>query len=294
MHDTSRGRPIPVISHIAPLAENYDAWLCDIWGVLHNGVTIFEEACDAAIKYRAGGGVIVLITNAPRPKGPVIEQFRAIGVPDEAWDDVITSGDVTRGLMMEWLKDAPSNRIFHLGPERDRPVFDEIDVAFAEADEADIIINTGLFDDTTETPDDYEEYYEIFKSRNLKMICANPDIKVERGNDVIYCAGGLAEAYAERGGEVVYAGKPHLPVYDMAFKLMESAKGGEIPKPRILAIGDGLKTDMAGAAAADIDAVFVPSAVHVDKSRPLDEEHLAEIFSGSPHPPIAAQTGLRW
>ena len=294
MANTAKNRSIPLIPSIAPLSGNYDAWLCDIWGVLHNGVRIFKDACDAAVKFRAAGGVVVLITNSPRPKPGVIEQYTALGVPDNAWDDVITSGDVTRILIKEWLTSAGSNRIYHLGPERDRPVFDGLDLEFTEMDKADIVINTGLFDDTTETPDDYQDHYRSFKSRGLKMICANPDIKAERGNDVIYCAGGLAEAYRALGGEVVYAGKPHLPIYDIAFELMKKVKGREIKRDRILAIGDGINTDMLGAANADIDSLFVPSGVHVDRSRPLDGKHLAEIFENSPHPPIAAQTGLKW
>ena len=281
---------IPLISHAQPLAKNYDAWLCDIWGVLHNGIDIFGEACEAAVKYREAGGIIVLITNSPRPQPAVIEQFTALGVPRAAWDDVITSGDVTRNL----LQQHQGQKIYHLGPERDRPVFDGIDIEFTDVENADIIVNTGPFDDTTETPDDYRDEYLRFKSLGLKMICANPDIKAERGNHVIYCAGGLAEAFAAIGGEVIYAGKPHLPIYDIAFDMMRKVKGSGIPRKRILAIGDGIKTDMAGAAAADIDSLFVPSGVHVDRSRALDSSHLAEIFTGSPHPPIAAQTGLRW
>jgi len=294
MPDQGPEKSIPLIPHVQPLAMKYDAFLCDIWGVLHNGVRIFEDACDAAVKFRASGGTVILITNSPRPKPGVIEQYTALGVPADAWDDVITSGDVTRTLIMEWLESAPSNKVYHLGPARDRPVFDGIDLEFVAMEDADIIVNTGLFDDTKETPDDYHEHYKVFGARNLKMICANPDIKAERGNDVIYCAGGLAESYAGLGGEVVYAGKPYLPIYDIAFEMMKKVKGSDIARERILAIGDGIKTDMAGAANADIDSLFVPSGVHVDRSRALDGEHLAEIFEGSPHPPIAAMTSLKW
>ncbi len=284
---------IPLLTSIGPLAKNYDAWLCDIWGVLHNGIDTFDSACEACIKYREAGGVVVLISNAPRPKNPVIEQFTAIGVPGDAWDEVITSGDVTRTLLSQWLNISPSRRIFHLGPERDRSLFTGIEVEFAEIDAADLIVNTGLFDDTTETPDDYSDLFSTFKQRALKMICANPDIKVERGNKVIYCAGALAEAYAERGGEVTFAGKPHLPIYERAFDLMAEVRGESVPKSRILAIGDNVKTDITGAAAAGIDALFVPSAIHVDRERGLDSAMLAEIFDGMV-PPVAAQTALKW
>lgn len=287
------GATIPLVNTIAPMAAKYDAWLCDIWGVLHNGVKTFEDGCDACIKFREGGGVVILITNAPRPKGPVTEQFRSYGVPDNAWDDVITSGDVTRTLMVEWLSRGEGRKIYHLGPERDRTLFQDIDVEFAEIDAADIVINTGLFDDTTETPDDYSEIFARLGERGLQMICANPDIKVERGNEVIYCGGALAEAYAALGGDVTYAGKPHMPIYQAAFELMARAKGSHIARQRVLAIGDGIKTDMKGAAEAGIDSLFVPSAIHVDKERGLDADTLAELFKGST-PPIAAQSALKW
>ena len=286
---SNRPAPIPIIDGIAALAPRYEAWLCDIWGVVHNGIAAFPAACEALTRYRASGGKVVLLTNAPRPSEIILGQLERLKVPSEAFDMVITSGDVTRGLVERSAKP-----VFHIGPERDLPVFAGLDVSLVAEDEAEVVVCTGLFDDRTETPGDYGPLLARLKSRGLHMICANPDRKVERGTEMIYCAGAIADAYEAMGGAVEWAGKPYLPVYELALARLAGLNGGPLGKAKVLAIGDGLKTDMAGAAAAGLDAVFVPSGVHVQGKGPLDPQVLETLFAPLPYRPVAAMSALSW
>lgn len=285
---------IPVIPSVAPLTETYKVWLCDIWGVMHNGVTSFPDAADACIRFREQGGTVILISNSPRPGPAVARQMSEIGVPDGTYDAIVTSGDTTRQVIEE-RKETP---VFHLGPERDKPLLDGIDVKKVSAlEEAGYVLCSGLYDDLTETPEDYAELLGEMHSRALPMLCANPDIQVERGDRLIYCAGALAAAYAELGGEVIYTGKPHAPIYERACSLASTARNEEISRKHVLCIGDGIKTDMAGAAASGMDALFVASGLHmgtISHDSPLTAGKLEEAFAGVNMRPIAAQTALKW
>ena len=206
---------IQILPSIASLASSYDAWLSDIWGVMHNGAAAFPAAGEACSRFRAAGGIVVLISNAPRPHDAVAAQLDRLGVPRTAYDAIITSGDVTQALL---AKQAGCT-VFHLGPDRDRGVF-RADVRFAPVESAELIVNTGLFDDLKETPADYEPILRGLQARGVPMICANPDLMVEKGDKLLYCAGALAQTYEAMGGTVLYAGKPHLPVYEEAFALV--------------------------------------------------------------------------
>jgi HAD superfamily hydrolase (TIGR01459 family) len=279
---------IPIVASIAPLAAGVEAWICDVWGVLHNGVAAYAPAVDACLKFRAAGGVVVLLTNAPRPAGAVEAQLAKLGVPREAFDAVVTSGDLTRRLI-EQHKGAP---VFHLGPARDKGLFEGLSVRFSDAEAAGVVVCTGLFDDTRETPEDYRILLGGLAGRDVPMICANPDIVVERGEHIVYCAGALAQLYEELGGRVIYAGKPHLPVYERAFELIAEAKGATVERSRILAIGDGIHTDIEGALRAGLRAVFVASGVHVEE--PLEEAKLPALFGGVEARPVAAMHALVW
>lgn len=285
--------PIPILDGIAGVAASYDVWLCDVWGVLHDGVAVFEYAADACRRFRDQGGVVVLLSNSPRPAGAVIGQLDGLGWPRAAFDSLVTSGDVTRGL----LRERPGARIFHLGPDRDQPIFDHLDVALARPEEADLVLCSGLFDDTQEKPDDYAPLLTELMARGLPMLCANPDLMVERGDRLVYCAGSLAHAYQALGGQVTYAGKPHAPIYDLAFRRIPEHLGRAPERARVLAIGDGLKTDMAGAADAKLDALFVASGLHVEAGRgagALDPAEIARLFADMGFRPIAALPSLRW
>lgn len=282
---------IPVIEGIRELAKSTDAWLVDVWGVMHNGAVAFAAAADACAKFREAGGYVVLLTNAPRPGPAVVRQIAGIGVPQLAYDAVLSSGDVTRGLITEWR----DKQIHHLGPDRDRGIFEGIDIKYATSIEADIVVVTGLLDDETETPDDYATALKSLQRRNIAMLCANPDIRAERGDRIVYCAGALAEAYERLGGDVVYAGKPHLPIYELALHMINEGRGEVVPKDRVIAIGDGLKTDIAGAAAAGLRSVFVASGLHVEGGRALSSDIVEELFKESPlERPVAAMQTLTW
>ncbi|MGE3918330.1 MAG: TIGR01459 family HAD-type hydrolase [Hyphomicrobiaceae bacterium] len=290
MSDTSSaGSPVPIIESIAALAPTADAWLVDIWGVMHNGVAPYEEAVEACRRYRAAGGTVALLSNAPRPAAAALEQLRRIGVDEAAFDAIVTSGDLTRGLVEAWRQ----KRIHHLGPDRDLGIFAGLGIQFAPSSDADIVVCTGFLDDSTETVADYRTTLEGFRRRGALMICANPDLMVERGERIVPCAGALAAAYAELGGEVVYAGKPHPPVYELALATIADARGAPVAKARVLAIGDGVRTDIAGAAAVGLRSVFVASAIHVEKGD-LAPDVVTRLFSGLSRPPVAAMTGLRW
>lgn len=279
-----------ILASVSEIAPDHDVWLCDIWGVVHNGVSAFADAHRALSAYRAQGGTVVLITNAPRPHDSVARQLDGLGVPRNAYDAIVTSGDVTRSLVAG-LAGRP---IFHLGPERDLPVFAGLDARLTDTGGAEAVVCTGLFDDATETPDHYADLLGRFRARSLPLICANPDLVVERGNSVVYCAGALAAAYEAIGGPVEYAGKPHRPIYDLALAAAETRRGGVIPKSRVLAVGDGLKTDMAGATGFGIPALFIPSAVHVTPGRALDQGLVSELFPEMSARPVAAIARLAW
>jgi len=282
--------PIPIVSSIAPLSQDKCAWLVDIWGVMHNGVAPFATAVEACHRFRDSGGTIVLLSNAPRPHTSVAEALDRIGVPRTAWDAIVSSGDVSRGLIAK-LGDTP---VFHIGPERDLPLFDGLGTRLVAEKDARAIVCTGLWDDAIETPADYTAQLAGLAARKLPMICANPDIKVERGNKIIYCAGAIAAAYEEIGGAVEYAGKPYLPVYVATFELLGKLRGKAVSTAEALAIGDGLNTDIKGAHAAGVDSVYIASAVNMASGTSLDSATLTELFSGRPERPLAAMTNLAW
>ncbi|MGB6535949.1 MAG: TIGR01459 family HAD-type hydrolase, partial [Xanthobacteraceae bacterium] len=286
---------VPLTEHFAPLARDYDVLFCDVWGVIHNGLAAFADACKALARFRAGGGSAVLITNAPRPGDAVQRILDRLGVPRDAYDAIVSSGDVTRSVVEARL----SQSVFHLGPQRDLPIFAGLDVRFAPAEVADYVVCSGLFDDTVETPDSYRDLLGLLRARSSFMVCANPDIVVERGATLVYCAGALADAYAALGGEVLYCGKPHAPIYEAALARAAALRGGMPPPPlaRVLAIGDSVRTDLIGAASFGLDCVFVTSALHAEQygSREApDVAALNAMFKAAGVAPKAILRGLDW
>jgi HAD superfamily hydrolase (TIGR01459 family) len=276
----------------AQLAPAYDLVLCDVWGVVHNGVASFPAACDALARFRAGGGSVVLISNAPRPGTAVIRMLDRLGVPREAYDAIVTSGDVTR----DYVAGRPGV-VFRLGPERDLPIYDGLDVQFGTVERADYVVCSGLFDDETETPDDYRDLLAQVRARNLFMVCANPDVVVERGERLVYCAGAIADLYAEMGGEVLYAGKPHAPIYAQALAQAASVRGVAVQLHRVLAIGDSVRTDLTGAAAFGIDGLFVTAGIHAEELGGRDDPDpaaLAGMFAAAGVMPKAVMRRLVW
>ena len=242
---------------LGEITDGFDVILSDVWGVLHNGVSAFPAATVALHEARKAGKTVVLITNAPRPASGVIETLRALGVPDDAYDRIITSGDVTRGLIAEGPK-----KVFLLGPERDLPLLDGLDVENVGEAEAQSVVCTGFFDDETETPEDYTEMLKGFIARNVPMICANPDLVVERGERIIPCAGAMAAYYEQLGGEVRIAGKPHAPIYEACLAAAKEVRGA-FAMDRVLAIGDGMPTDVKGAIASGLNLLYISGGIHV-------------------------------
>ena len=283
----------PFTRHFAALADGYDVVLSDVWGVVHNGIAATPEACDALTRFREGGGTVVLITNAPRPGANVRLILDRLGVPHSAYDAIVSSGDVAHALMSA----RPGQRVFHIGPARDLPIFDELDAPLTDLESADYVVCSGLTDDTVETPQDYHGVIERMRARKLTMICANPDIVVERGETLVYCAGAIADLYAAAGGDVVYAGKPYRPIYDQALAVAATVRGARVAHDRLLAIGDSVRTDLKGAAALGIDSLFVTAGIHAEElgaRNDPDAVTLSKILAAAGVVPKAVMHRLSW
>lgn len=283
----------PLIPHISTIAADYDVLLCDIWGVVHNGVVAFPHACDALMRLRARGTTVVFITNAPRPSEVVARQLERLHVPREAYDAIVSSGDVTRAVIGQ----RAGQSLFHMGPQRDHSIFTGLNVKFAALESADYVVCSGLDDDDSETPDDYRARLETMLARKLFMVCGNPDVVVERGDKLVYCAGSIADLYATMGGEVLYAGKPYRPIYEMALAKAEAAAGRKAALKRVLAVGDSVRTDLKGAHTAGVDFLFVTSGIHAEelggRERP-DGAALKSVFAAAGEMPKAVMRELVW
>src|ERR1700684_1117218 len=249
------------------LVGGVDVLLSDIWGVVHNGLVAFPDACAALHNFRKQGGTVILITNAPRPADSVQRQLRKLGVADETYDAIVSSGDLTR----HFVADHPGRKVFWLGPERDNSIYRGLDPVLAPLEQADYIVCTGLLDDETETPEDYRDMMMQARERKLTLICANPDIVVERGDRLIYCAGAIAELYRELGGEGIFYRNSPRPIYERAMQLAAERNGQAPALSRVLAIGDSVRTDLAGAHAFGIDCLFVTRGIHSEEFAGIDE-----------------------
>jgi HAD superfamily hydrolase (TIGR01459 family) len=288
--------PIPLIDGLGAVTGRYDAILCDIWGVLHNGRDAFRPASEALAAFRRGGGTVVLITNAPRPNPIIRDQALAFGVAPDAFDAVVTSGDVSIGMIAA-RGGAP---LHHIGPPRDLALIAAVEARGGVAppvvgpEAATYLLCTGLFDDSHETPEDYADRLAAFAERRLPMICANPDLVVHRGHKLVYCAGAIAELYEALGGETIYAGKPHRPIYAAALERIAALRGAPVAPARALAIGDALRTDLAGAVAAGLDALFVAEGIHRAELYGPDaaDDALQRLFAPPAPRPIAAIRAL--
>ena len=248
-----------IISGLAEVADRYDVLLCDVWGVIHNGVESFPDACDALVRFQQAGGKVILISNAPRPSAAVRPQLAELRVPAAAWSDFVTSGDAT---VTELRRRAPGPA-WAIGPDRDLALYEGVGVDFAHGPrDAAFISCTGLFDDENETPEDYRERLTAAAARRLTMVCANPDRVVHRGEELIYCAGALADIYGTLGGEVVMAGKPFAPVYEGALAAAAAQLGRSVDRARVLCVGDGVGTDVRGANDQGLDCLFIAAGIH--------------------------------
>jgi HAD superfamily hydrolase (TIGR01459 family) len=279
---------------LANVADAHDLIVCDVWGVVHNGARAHVAAGDALRRFRERGGAVVLVSNAPRPGAFVVPHLDGLGVPRAAWDTIVTSGDVT----VAEIEARPGVPLHHLGPARDSPLFEGLDAPLVSAAEAGYVVCTGLNDDETETAEDYRATLLAMAARGLTMICANPDLVVERGDRLIPCAGALAGLYETLGGAVVYAGKPHRPIYDLALRQVAERRGIRPPASRVLAIGDAIRTDMAGAFLMGFPTLFVARGIHAEDclspAGTLDEGRLESWLSHQQYRPQAVIEALAW
>ncbi|MBX3480621.1 MAG: TIGR01459 family HAD-type hydrolase [Caulobacter sp.] len=251
---------------LSALRDRYDVLLCDVWGVIHNGRENFPDACAALARWRAEVGPVVLISNSPRPASDVIAQLDGLKVPREAWSAFVTSGDATRVLLAER---APGP-MWKIGPAKDLVLYEGLGLDLAGADEAAFVSVTGPDNDDVETPEDYRERLTAAAARKLPLICANPDLVVQKGDKLIYCGGALADLYARLGGEVLMAGKPFTPIYDLALAEGEALLGKTLDRSRVLCIGDGVITDVKGAADHGLDCLFIAQGIHGAKALGAD------------------------
>jgi len=273
---------------LSALAPNYDALLCDAWGVIHNGVELFPGVEEALVRFCAERGPVFILTNAPRPSSIIPAQLDRLGLSRDAYDGVVTSGDAVRYEIKRRLPGA----VYRLGPSKDDPLFADLNIDFVNLEDADFIICTGPVDDQCETPEDYRGLLTKAAELDLDMICANPDIVVRWGERLIYCAGALAQVYEELGGQVYYGGKPHKAIYDLAAERLEACKSG-IARERVLAIGDGIGTDIYGANQNNIDAVYVfgGGGIHAGDH---DRNAIEKILSDAGVQVCAAMERLGW
>lgn len=280
-----------LIAGLREIAAGHDALICDVWGVLHDGTRAHAGAVEALRHFRSEYGPVVLLSNAPRPVSVLEEQFKTFRVPSDCYDSIVTSGAAARE---ELARRAHAQRLalFHLGPPRDRGLFEGLPVDCVEAEAASVVLCTGLFDDETETPDDYRVMLDGFRQHGLTMLCANPDIVVQRGTRLIYCAGAIARAYDALGGAVVYYGKPHAPIYRPVLAAAAKAAGRPIERP--LAVGDGLETDVKGAAGVGIEALFIADGIHGEEIGNADPATLARLFERAGVSPKATMRTLVW
>jgi HAD superfamily hydrolase (TIGR01459 family) len=264
--------PLPrLISGLSEIAPNHDALICDVWGVVHDGSRHHPAAAEALYCFKEKHGPVVLLTNAPRVPAEVAAQCTSYGLPPDCYDAIVSSGGAARDELAR-RSAAGTLRLHYIGPDRDLPMIEGLDIRRTEIAHAEVALAIGLRDDMAETVADYADELAAMQARGLTMLCANPDLVVHRGTRLVYCAGSLAKAYEALGGAVIYYGKPHLPVYEAAL-----AAAGNPKRP--LAVGDGLLTDIKGANAAGLPVLFIADGVHGEEIAPYTDEHLAALFS---------------
>lgn len=249
------------------LSALYPIWFCDIWGVVHDGYKPFAATCAALSAHREAGGISILVTNSPRTSAGVEQQLNEIGVNRSSYDAIVTSGDVTRTLMVQH----GGGKLFHIGPTRDYSIFEGLDIKRVNLEEATAVLCTGLVDEANEKPTDYLPLLRQIKDMGLTLISANPDKIVRKGDHLIYCAGAIADEFQKIGGTVLMAGKPFTPIYDLAMATAEKLHGSPVTKSQVLAIGDGPETDIKGAADYGLPCVLLTGGIN------SGEDVLAEV-----------------
>jgi len=285
---------IPIIEHAGPLLGRYKVLLCDIWGVVHDGLTAYPGANDALPRFRRAGGTVVLVSNAPRPGPSVARLLDEKAVSRDAWDAIVSSGDIA----LSHIAEAGYQRLHRIGPgRRDGDFFDRLPGPGTPIDDADAIVCTGLNRDRAEQPETYLPLLEQGLARRLPFVCANPDLAVHVGDDLLPCAGSIAAIYESLGGEVFWAGKPHRVAYETALDRAAGMIGGPVDRSTVLAIGDAVRTDIAAAAGAGVDALLIAGGLHRDElmsGGTIDRARLADLLAPPAPQPVAAMVHLAW
>ena len=277
------------INGLSEIAQDYNALACDAWGVIHNGRALLPGAAEAMIAFRETCGPVVILTNAPKPSPIIPPQLDRLGLSRQAWDGIVTSGDATRAEVLKRLP-APAWRI---GPDFDDAFFDGLGAEFVPPSEAGFIVCTGLNDGFEEVPEMYHDDLRAGVDRGLEMVCANPDITVNWGGRMMWCAGALAQIYEAFGGKVVYGGKPHAPIYDLVRAETEKHRAGNTDPLRILAVGDGINTDIMGANRAGLDALLVTGEGGLNEGASHRDEIALKLRDAGVHAHAIIE-GLRW
>lgn len=285
----------PIIENAAGLLSRYDVILCDIWGVVHDGRDAYAAAGEALVRFRSGGGTVILVSNVPVPAGGVEAVLTKTRVRRDAWDAIVAGGDIA----LEHIAEKGYRRLHWVGPlRRDKALFERAPGPSVPVEEAEAILCSGLVDDIKEAVEDYRPLLEAAHARQLPFVCANPDLVVDVGEQRHLCAGSLAAEYERMGGEVYWAGKPYLPAYKTARQRAGALRGKLPPLDRMLAIGDTVRTDLGAAQALGVDALLITAGIHRDlimSGEAIDPRGLAELFAPPGTPPaVAAMTYLRW
>ena len=290
---------VAVLEGFAPLAEAHDGFILDLWGVIHDGVTPYPGAVEVLQKLQAAGKRVVLLSNAPRRSGAAQAAMRGMGIEDALYTGILTSGEAVHLHLRD--RDDPffeslGERVFHLGPARDKNVMENLWLTEVPSPSlADWVLNTGPDDHKSDQcVDDFEDTLEACAALDLKMVCANPDLEVIRGGQRVICAGALAARYAELGGTVRLVGKPDPAIYARVFRML-----GVRDRARILAVGDALRTDIAGAASVGIPSAWVLGGIHGEElglaaDGGIDAARVAERAADAGLAPLAALPAFRW
>ncbi|MBT3330076.1 MAG: TIGR01459 family HAD-type hydrolase [Rhodospirillaceae bacterium] len=288
---------ITIINGLAELADQYDLFIFDLWGVVHDGVAAYPNAADCLQRLRQGGGRVVLLSNAPRPSASVAQHLAELGVSKDLYDWLLTSGEATANAIAATASGSGGTArpaYYHLGPERNRPTLEACGGREVAIDAAEMIICTGFFDDETETAEDYRDFLTAAAARGLPLICANPDVVVMRGEQMIPCAGALAALYEQLGGTVQRYGKPFPAIFDLLF-----AETPHIPRHRAVMVGDGLPTDIRGARRAGINAIWIAGGIHatdlaLGPNGELEAEKVHSVAEQADEQPLAIMPWLQW
>ncbi|NQV59342.1 MAG: TIGR01459 family HAD-type hydrolase [Alphaproteobacteria bacterium] len=288
---------VSIISGLAEMADDYDLFIFDLWGVVHDGVRAYPNATDCLRRLRQRDARVVLLSNVPRPSASVTQHLIELGVVEGSYDWLLTSGEATATMIAATATGSGTDArpaYFHLGPERSRPTLDACGGREVAIEAAEMIICTGLFDDDVDKAEDYRDLLTVAVARDLPMICANPDVIAMRGDRMVPCAGAVAAFYEELGGTVQRFGKPFPAIFDRLF-----AETPDIPRDRAVMIGDALATDIRGARQAGIDAIWVAGGIHAEAlalgpDGGLDQDRVNSVAEQAGERPTAILPWLQW